>query len=606
MSDTVAGTISPDSSPNAPGESSTSADQPWGVYFRLMGRLHPFRFRLAVALIALTVASLAMLAIPLLAKNVFQEAVLQKDETGVKRTLLLVLCAGAAMSIARYIAEDQIGFISLRMIERLRVEIVSKLMRLPLWYHAKAKTGESISRTSNDMMLLQSFTYDSLFSIGSDIIQVVGAIAFLFYLNWQLTLVLVAIVPVGVVAVGISSKWVRRRTSFVQSHLADMTGLLTEQLIAVPAIQAFEAIEYEQDRFATSASKYTREGRRAIRIATGTRGFVNFLGIVAIVFVLVCGLQGLDLEKPEGLTNLVSFALFAAMIADPMTRITRTLFEIQRALTAGARIFEIIDQKIDLHDGQQALSVPVKGEIRFEGISFAYRKEEPILSEIDLEIRPKENIAIVGASGSGKSTLSSLILRFNEPSSGNISIDGIDVRDLKLANLRRHIGWMGQDPLLVSGTVADNIRYGKRSATDEEIEDAARMTAADEFIRELPLGYQSVIGERGVDLSGGQRARIAMARAVVRSPEIVIFDESTASLDTDIEMQLWRRLRPWMAQRTTIIIAHRLLTILEIPRIIVLENGRIVGDGSANQLHRTCPTFSRLFAEQMNLMPSAA
>ena len=430
--------------------------------------------RLLVAIIALGIASLATLAIPLLASNVFQEAVLQKDETGVKRTLILVLCAAAAMSIARYVAEDQIGYISLRMIEKLRVEIVSKLMRLPLWYHAKARTGESISRTSNDMMLLQNFTYDSLFSMGSDVIQVAGAIGFLLYLNWQLTLVLVAIVPVGVVAVGISSKWVRRRTGFVQSHLAEMTGLLTEQLIAVPAIQAFEAIDYEQARFATSAATYTREGRRAIRIATGTRGLVNFLGIVAIVLVLVCGLQGLDLNKPDGLKNLVNFALFAALIADPMTRITRTLFEIQRrSVPVLGSLKSSTRRSISMMVNNPCPS-RCAGRFDLMGSHSLIEPRNPYSRKSIWKYVARENIAIVGASGSGKSTLASLILRFNEPTNGRISIDGLDIRELKLANLRRHIGWMGQDPLLISGTIADNIRYGKRSATPEEIEEATR------------------------------------------------------------------------------------------------------------------------------------
>lgn len=586
--------------------SHAASDRPWQVYHRLMQRLYEFRIRLVAAMLCLATASLAWLSIPWLASEVFTEAVIQKDKTGIERTLILVLFAAGIVAVTRFIAEEQIGFISLRMTEKLRVDIVTKFLRLPLSFHQSARTGESVSRTSNDVLLLQTFTYDSLFSLGSDVIQVVGTVAFLLFINWKLTLVLVSIIPLGAVAVGLSSKWVRRRMARIQSKMAEMTGLLTEQLVAVPAIQAFDAVDYERERFAASASDYTKEGRSTVRITAGTRGMVNFLGVVAIVFVLVCGMMSLDLGKAETLAGLVSFALYAAIVAEPMTRITKTVFEIQRALAAGARIFEILDRPIDDHDGRRLLAAPVRGEVRFENVSFAYRPTETILQDVSLHLKPNETVAIVGASGSGKSTLSSMLLRFNEPVSGRVLIDGVDIKDLQLANLRRHVGWMGQDSLLVSGTIADNIRYGKRSATQEEIEEAARMVAAHDFIVDLPHGYESTIGERGVDLSGGQRARIAMARAVLRSPEIVIFDESTASLDTEIESQLWQRLRPWMSRRTTIIIAHRLLTILEVPRIIVLEDGKIVGEGTANELHKRCPTFGRLFAEQMNLMSNAA
>lgn len=581
-------------------------DRPWQIYRRLMSMVLERPVRVVVAMTALGISSLAMLAIPLLAGKVFVEAALQHDMRGVERSLILVLIAAAIMATARFLAEDQIGYVSLRLVEKIRLALVKKLMRLPPSYHARLKTGESVARTSNDVVMLQTFTYDSMFSIGSDILQVVGSAIFLVNINWSLTLILLCMVPAAALAIGVSSKWVRRRVAHLQSKQAEMMGLLTEQLVALPAVQAFDAADHEVARFGRSASVYTREGRSAVRISAGTRGLVNFLGVVAIVIVLVCGLQGLDLNQPAELEGLVKFALFSAMIADPLTRITRTVFEIQRALAAGRRVFEIIDWPIDVRNDYRSLFKPVHGEVVYQNIHFAYRPEEPILSEISLRIAPKENIGIVGGSGSGKSTLASLLMRFYEPTVGQVLVDGIDVKELQLSDLRSHIGWMGQDPFLISGTVADNIRYGNRSATMADIEAAAHMVAADEFIRDLPGKYEAIVGERGVDLSGGQRARIAMARVVIRSPEIVIFDESTAALDTDTEMILWRRLKQWLSERTAIVIAHRLVTILEIPRILVVEDGRIVGDGSVSELDRTCPAFRRLFAEQMNLMPRAA
>lgn len=593
------------------GASSDRADPPAGrVFRRLILRVLEHRTRLVVAVVALVLTAGATLAIPWLARDVFQEAVLDKNMAALKATLLFVLASAAVMAVARFIAEDQIGCIAFRTIERLRNEMVAKLLRQPIAYHVRSRTGESVSRVFGDVIQLQTFTYDAIFSLGGDLLQVVGALAFLFYLSWELSLVSIAAVPIGAIVVGLTTKWVRRRLSRVQAKQADMTSLLTEQLVAIPAIQAFNAADYEQARFAGQARNFTHESRAALRLAAGSRCFVNFLGVVAIVLVLVYGSTQLHLGPGQpgrlALQDLVGFALYAALLADPMTRLTRTYFEIQRALAAGARVFHLLDRPLEQADGMGRLTAPVRGRIRFEGVGFRYRPDEPILDSISFELRPGEQVAIVGASGSGKSTIASLILRFYDAQSGRILLDDEDVTRLRLTELRDRIGWAGQDPLLVSGTIADNIRYGNRGATREEIERAAALVAADGFIRELPGGYDALVGERGVDLSGGQRARIAMARVVVRSPDVVLFDESTASLDAETESKLWRDLRAWMAGRTTILIAHRLLTILDVPRIIVLEGGRIVGDGGVEELHRTCPTFTRLFREQMNLAPRAA
>lgn len=583
---------------------------PWTIFRRLLARVAVHRLRLGLIATSLALFSGATLLVPWLAKNLFRDAVLEQNGHAIPFALGCILAAAATMAFGRFLAEDQIGFVSLRVLERLRNDLVAKLYRLPLAYFHQARGGETVSRVFNDVHSLQTFVYDAIFAVGSDVLTVLGCLGCLFYLSWRLALCVLIAVPIAGGLVGVSSRYVRRRFHKLAEHLAEMTALLTEQVSAMPSVLAFGAAEFESRRFTRTTAEHFEQNRLANRLQAGIRASINFLGVAALVLVLGVGTQYLDLTGTSGagltLEKLVGFALYAAMLADPMTRLSRTHFEIQRALAAGARVFELLDQPEDRRDGTRSFSRPPAGEVRFEKVHFEYRSGEPVLRGIDLQISPGESVAVVGPSGAGKSTLTGLLLRFFDPQHGRIRVDGIDLKELKLAELRRHIGWASQDPFLFSGTIADNIRYGTWDATIAQIEQAARLACADDFIAELPEGYRTRIGERGVDLSGGQRARLAMARVILRAPPIVILDETTASLDAETEAKLWRDLEPWLARRTTILIAHRLMTILSRPRILVLEKGQIVGDGGAKELRQQCPTFARIFHEQMNLLGRAA
>lgn len=587
-------------------------DRPVRVFGRLLSYLHSSWGRLALVFLGLGLSSAALLLTPWLAKDLFRDAVLNNQAEGVYGALLLILVVLLGRGLGRFLSDDQLEIASLQMTERARRDLVQKLLRLPPSYFVQNRTGDVMSRVFNDVRALKEFTQHACVALGGDLLSTVGAVAMLFLLNWRLAFLLGIMVPVAAWLIIHTSRWIRARFHRAQAALGDMTGLLSEQVRHLAAVQAYGGIDFEERRFEASAQVHFREGTTAHRIHAATRAGINFLGAFALVGILALGasqleaLRAANTEAPLPIEQLVGFALYAAIMVEPLTRFSRINYELQRCLAAGRRILEFLDLPEQLDEGRRPVVQQFPEVLRFERVRFHYRPEEPVLTEIDFTVRRGEPVAVVGPSGAGKSSLAALVMRFYDPVAGRVHLDGCDLRELRRDDLLRHVGWVGQEPFLLSGTVLDNIRYGAWEASRAEVEAAARLACADSFIQALPQGYESRIGERGIDLSGGQRARLALARVIVRNPALVILDEVTAALDTETEAQLWDGLQEWLASRTTLIIAHRLRTVLTCPRIVVLEEGRKVGEGSAGQLQRTCPTFQRLFLEQMNLVPRAA
>jgi subfamily B ATP-binding cassette protein MsbA len=588
-----------------------TADRPFLIYRRLLSYLRGSHLRIVIVLAALVAHALGSLLVPWLIKDLYRDTTLAHEWQGISAALGLILGVMLVIAGARYLTDDQLEVVSLRLMERLRNEVVAKLARLPVRHFVHERTGNAVSRAFNDVQALSTFLHHACVALGSDLLRMAGSVGMLFVLNARLALIAAAMAFLGGGLVALTARWVRRRFHRVHRLLADMTGLLTEQVSAMPTIQAYGAAEFERRRFADRARLHFREALLGNRCHGGSQALLSGLGAVGIVVLLALGTSEAISAGGTGgsgpaLERLFGFTLYAALLAGPLTRLGRTNFEIQQSLAAARHLFELLDLPEEEHDGNRGIVVRPRGEVRLESVSFHYRPDEPVLSGIDLVIRPGETVAVVGRSGAGKSTLMYLLLRFYEPTSGRVLLDGHALRELRRADLRQHIGWLGQDPFILSGTIAENIRYGCWDAGEEEMERAARLACADTFIYELPEGYQTRVGERGLDLSGGQRARLALARVILRSPAIVLLDEATAALDTETETRLWRGLEGWLAERTTIIIAHRLLTVLGRPRIVVLDAGRIVGDGTAAHLRHNCPSFNRLFLEQMNLVPRAA
>ncbi|HEV3257057.1 MAG TPA: ABC transporter ATP-binding protein [Gemmataceae bacterium] len=586
-------------------------DRPFQTGRRLLGYVRASAGRLVLVLAALGLNSAAMLLLPWLAKDLFRDAVQNQQMGGVYAVLGLILGALLVVYVTRFFVDDQLETVCLRMMERVRNDLVGKLLRLPVSHFIRCPNGEALARAFNDVQALKGFLYYACFAAGSDVLWVLGSLGMLFLMSWRLSLITTAIVLGGAGVITCVSRWSRYRSRRVQEALAGMTGLLAEQVSAIPTIHAYGGAEYERRRFADRAQHHVREAVLGNRLHAGSRALVNILGAVGVVVVLGFGASEVMAGQAAGaaglkLEGLVSFGLYAVLLFEPLTRLSRANSEIQQSLAAAQRVFQLLDTPAEKAGSGQPLAARPRGVVRFESLTFHYRPDEPVLRGLDLTVEPGQTVAVVGPSGAGKSTLGYLALRFYEPDSGRVLLDGRDLRDLRLPDLRHHVGWLGQEPFLFSGTVADNLRYGCWDAGRPEVERAARLACADPFIRALPHGYDSRIGERGADLSGGQRARLALARLILRAPAVVILDEATAALDTETESRLWKGLEGWLAERSSLVIAHRLTTVLGCPRIVVLDQGHKVGDGNAEQLQHTCPTFRRLFEEQMNPTPRAA
>ena len=476
----------------------------------------------------------------------------------------------------------------------LRRALYAHLLTLSPKFFESRKTGEIVSRLASDASTVQGVVSGSLAQMLSQTLTLVGGVTVLFVTNWRLALLMLAIVPVVVLIAAFFGRRLRKVSRDVQDKIADANSSAEEAIAGIRVVQSFTAEKLEAKRYgsliADSFKAALQRGR--FRAAFGPSvGFAMFSAISVVMWY--GGRQVLDGTLSIG--QLTSFLIYTLMIAGSIASFTGLYSQFQEALGASSRIFELLDTKSELLEpavstqaGSTQSGQPqrVEGRVCFENVSFRYgdRGDANILSSISLEAQPGEVIALVGPSGAGKSTLVALIPRFYDVTDGRILIDGLDVRDMKLEALRSHIGIVPQETQLFSGTIFENIRYGKPEASEAEVMDAARAANAHEFVSAFPEGYKTVVGERGVKLSGGQRQRVAIARAILKNPRILILDEATSALDSESELLVQEALERLMQRRTTFVIAHRLSTVRNADRIVVLEAGRVQSVGTHDEL----------------------
>ena len=393
---------------------------------------------------------------------------------------------------------------------------------------------------------------------------------------------------------------IKRNGTVIQERMADITSLLQESISAIRVVKSFVREKYETDRFQRQNQLNFQAAMKNVQLTSLLTPTVEFLAAVSVTFIVWFG--GYEVVNNEMTAGaLVAFLTYAVNLANPVKRLSRVYGNLQRAMAAVDRVFAVIDLEEPIHDKPGAKPLPeIAGAVKLDKVTFEYKKGVPALSDVSLEAKPGQMIAFVGPSGAGKSTIANLIPRFYEITEGAISIDGQDIRDVTVASLREQIGIVPQETVLFSTTVRENIRYGRLDATDEEVEAAAKAANADEFIQNLPQGYDTKIGERGMNLSGGQRQRMAIARAILKNPRILILDEATSALDTESEKIVQAALDKLMVGRTSFVIAHRLSTIFNADQIFVIDGGKVSEHGTHEELLKRNGLYSYLYNIQFN------
>jgi subfamily B ATP-binding cassette protein MsbA len=571
-----------------------------GTLKRLWGEVARYRWRIIAALAAGGVFTLSTLSMPFFFKYLVDQ-VLKNDQLGTDAkvrllwtVLLLVFVILLVRAASVYVKAYYSSYVSYHMSYDLRNRIYGHIHQLSFSFFDKSRAGELMSRVTGDVAYLQQFALNSLedFFV-APLTVVVGAILlFVKYPEVALSvtgsLVFIAVVLriFGRMLAGVSRR--------MQEINATLTAILSEGISTIRIVQAFGMEKREIDKFRETNELFFRKSRNLTVLSAALMPIVEFAVFLSVL--LVIGMIGYKIiSGTSTFGDILAIAGTMAIVANPVNRVTRVFVNLNQGAAAAERIFSVLDTPIEIKDASGALPLPeTSGRIEFKNVDFSYNSGEEILKDFNLEVRPGQVIAIVGSSGSGKSTVMNLIPRFYEPDAGSVEVDGVNIAAVKLADLRRHIGIVAQDSILVHGTIRENIAYGKPDAEEIDIIRAAQSANAHNFIMELPEGYNTLVGERGVTLSGGERQRIAIARALLKDPRILLLDEATSSLDTVSEAVVQDALNKLMFGRTTLIAAHRLSTVRNADLIVVLKDGRIVERGTHDDLMHIRGEYWRL------------
>ena len=575
---------------------------PPGRLSRLWPRVRPYRAGLTLAVVTLLLSAGIGLAFPQIVRYLLDAAFLKQDRSRLDQIALLLLGLFVIQALLNYVQTYYLSATGERAVAGLRRELFEKLLTMPPGFFAERRTGELTSRLTTDIGLLQSVMSHQIAEFSRQLLALVGGVVLLTLMQPRLTFTAVGVVPLVVGSAFYFGRRLKRITTGVQDRVAEATAVAEEALSQIRTVQSFVQEPAERERYGERVLASVKAALVRAEVRGLFFGILTFTTFGGIVFVLwQGGLLVLDGKLSPG--ALVSFLLYTVFIAAAIGALASFFSSYQEAVGAAERVFELLEMVSPIADPPvpRELPRPVRGAVAFERVSFRYLADPAVpwtLREIDLSVAPGEVVALVGPSGAGKTTLVSLLPRFWDVAEGRIRLDGVDIRDMRLADLRGAIGLVPQEPALFSGTVRENIAYARPGATREEVEGAARAAHAQEFVERLPQGYDTLVGERGVKLSGGQRQRIAIARAILKNPAVLILDEATSSLDTESERLIEDAMERLLIGRTTLIIAHRLSTVRRADRLIVLDHGRIVEEGSHTELLTRGGLYARLYQHQ--------
>jgi subfamily B ATP-binding cassette protein MsbA len=574
------------------------------TFTRFRPFLTPYLFRMAMAGLLVMAVAAINLALLRLAGVLWDVITVQHDAVQMNEFIALFLGLVTLQGLCSMGHSYVTASVSQHIVADFRQHLFAHLQTLSLGFFARRRTGELLSRLMNDVTIIQSVVTETPIDAAKQFVTLVGGIAFLLAMNWRLCLLILVLLPLLVIVAKLFGRRLKALSTSIQDQTAALSTMIEEVIAGIRIVKSFVQTRREEARFAAAIEQALSLTIRRAGIMAVFIPVISLLTFSAAAAVLwYGGRQVIDGTVSPG--ELFAFVLFAGILIGPFSSAARVFAQIREAQGATARVFEILDTQSDIREAPGATVLPqVSGHVAAEHVSFAYDPRQPVLTDVSFEAKPGELVAIVGPTGAGKTTIMNLLHRFYDPTSGSITVDGIDLRQVTLESWYRQIALVPQETILFGGTILDNIRYGDRDATDQAVIEASRAAHAHDFIISFPDQYQTLVGEKGINLSGGQRQRIAIARAVLKNPRILLLDEATSALDTESERLVQTALEQLMKGRTTFVIAHRLTTIQGADRILVLDKGRLVETGTHSQLIAQRGLYQYLYSVRLTEAPA--
>jgi subfamily B ATP-binding cassette protein MsbA len=567
----------------------------WQLYQRLLGYVWHHRLAMAGSIISIFALSFLQILIPQITRYVIDVLIPARRFDGLLWVGVSIISIALLLGLLNFVRSYLMAVVGQRTVFALRRDLYEHLQALSLGFFENQRTGTLMGRLTQDVDALQGLITSELAELAAELVTFFVIVTYLFYADWRLTLLILTTLPVMVLLSQFFGTQMRPAYRAVQQQAAEVNNHLQETIANIKIIKACANESHEIEQFGERNQNNMTANIHVVRLWSAFSPVIDFMNHLGHLIVLVYGSWEV-MHSALTVGELAAFLAYLNQVNQPAKKFSRIIHTIQRAAAACERIFETLDEKPDVQEKPDAIALPpIQGHLHYDAVDFAYQPDRPVLKQFSLEIPPGKTVALVGPSGAGKRTIANLAMRFYDPQSGCIRIDGQDLREVTFQSLRRQIGIVSQETLLLYGTVRDNITYGKPDADEESLMAAARAAYAHDFILELPQGYNTVIGERGVKLSGGQRQRLAIARALIKDPKLLLLDEATSSLDTESEHLIQQALAALMRDRTCLVIAHRLSTIQNADLIVVINNGTIIETGTHTELLANGQLYAHLY-----------